>query len=103
MNDVAAWLHEHMLACPSVKWMHIQCPGCGMQRSAVALLNGELQTSLSLHPATLPFLALMLLAPLHLLFRFRHGGKALIALQMIVAGVSLAFYVYKIIHHQIIV
>lgn len=103
MSSWTDWMSSHMLTCPSVKLLHMQCPGCGMQRSIICLLNGDLSGSLSFHPATIPFLFLIGLLPLHLIFRLPHGQKAIIFLQALVAILSLGLYVYKIIHHQIIV
>ena len=81
----------------------MECPGCGMQRSLLFLLGGDLRASLSFHPAAIPFLALMGFLPLHLIFKFRQGWKVLIILQVLVATISLGFYVYRIIHHKILV
>lgn len=90
-----------MLACPSAKYLHLPCPGCGMQRSLLLLLNGQLAASLRMHPAGLPFLALVLFLPLHLRFRFRRGAAVIVGLQVLVASLSFGFYVYRILTHQL--
>lgn len=101
-TGVLQFLQEHMLACPSRKYLHMECPGCGMQRSILALLRGHLAQSLHLHPAAIPLLLVFLLLTLHLIFRFRWGGRVLMGLQLSVAIISITFYVYKIVHHQTI-
>lgn len=101
-TGVLQFLQEHMLTCPSRKYLHMDCPGCGMQRSILALLRGNLVQSLHYHPAAIPLLLVFLLLVLHLIFRFRWGGKVLAGLQLSVAIISITFYVYKIIHHQIL-
>ena len=99
-NSFILWLQHHMLLCP-FKWMfHVDCPGCGMQRSFLRLLQGDLTGSLQYHPATMPMLGLFIFLPLHLIFRFRNGGKVLVILQIIVAVISISFYVYKIVDHH---
>jgi len=48
------WLEKHMLPCLYKSIFGIDCPGCGFQRSCIALLKGDLIKSLSLYPATIP-------------------------------------------------
>lgn len=103
MGDFLNWLQHHLLICPSVKWLHMQCPGCGMQRSLLLLFHGRVSDSLAMHPAAIPLLTLLVFLPLHLAFKFRSGAAVVIILQATVAILSLGLYVYKIIHHQIFV
>lgn len=50
------WLQNHLLKCPFKYLTGIDCPGCGFQRSVIALLNGNLHQSLRLYPSTIPLL-----------------------------------------------
>lgn len=50
------WLQQHLLPCPFKFLTGIDCPGCGFQRSIIALLNGNLSLSLQLYPAAIPIL-----------------------------------------------
>jgi hypothetical protein len=52
------WLQNHLLPCPFKYITGIDCPGCGFQRSVLALLEGHLQKSFILYPATIPVLML---------------------------------------------
>lgn len=101
MLHIIQWLEGHMLTCPSVKYLHVVCPGCGMQRSGIALLKGNVAESVYLYPALLPMLALCVFAVLHLFMKFSYGGKIIIALQTTVVAIVLVHYIYKILHHQI--
>lgn len=94
------FIQSHMLACPSRILLQVDCPGCGMQRSLVALMQGRLSESLSCHPAgiLIAFVFPLLLA--HLIFRFRKGALTIVGLQASIAIVSLTFYVYKLFTHQ---
>jgi len=50
------WLQDHLLRCPFKYLTGIDCPGCGFQRSVLALISGDLHKSLSLYPSTIPLL-----------------------------------------------
>ena len=101
-SGLVNWFEANMLACPSKKYLHIECPGCGIQRSFIALLKGDFADSISLYPATLPILCLFILLALHLKFRFDWGAAAIKYLYAGIAFVIAVFYIYKIINHKII-
>lgn len=102
MNFIA-FLERHMLPCPFKALLHIDCPGCGMQRSFICLLKGDFKASLALHPATILVIVLLLFAAAHLIVRFRKGGKIIVVLQLGVAITTMVFYIYKIVQHQIFI
>src|SRR5690349_6705243 len=91
------FLEEHMLACPSKKYLHLDCPGCGFQRSLVALLRGDVSGSLHLYPATIPILLLLIFALLHIRFKYPKGSLILKVLYISCASVILVSFLYKII------
>ncbi|MGN6492934.1 MAG: DUF2752 domain-containing protein [Agriterribacter sp.] len=92
-----------MLTCPSVKYLHMACPGCGLQRSCIALLKGHIIESFRLYPALIPLLVLCAFTALHLYAKFTWGGKIIIALQVAVVAIIAVHYIYKIVNHQIFV
>ncbi len=98
---IISFLQNHMLPCPSKVLLHMECPGCGLQRSFICLLQGDLKNSLAFHPATVPMLALVIFAAMHLIFNFNKGAKIIIILQFIVAFITISFYIYKITQHKI--
>lgn len=53
-----SWLQKHLLPCPFKYLSGIDCPGCGFQRSMVALMQGNVHNSFRLYPATIPLLLL---------------------------------------------
>jgi hypothetical protein len=100
-HHVVEWMEANMLTCPSKKWLHIECPGCGMQRSIIALLKGDFANSFYLYPATVPILFMLGFTLVHLKFRFSAGATILKYLYIGIAIVILVFYIYKIINHKI--
>ena len=50
------WLQNHLLPCPFKYLTGIDCPGCGFQRSVVALIQGNFHQSFILYPAAIPLL-----------------------------------------------
>ena len=90
-----------MLPCPSKYFFHFDCPGCGMQRSLFALLNGEVEKSLQLYPATIPILFLVGFAALHLKFDIKNGATVIKWTQFFCVAIILVSYIYKLITHKI--
>jgi hypothetical protein len=50
------WLQEHLLPCPFKYFTGIDCPGCGFQRSVIALVQGDFHKSFQLYPPAIPLL-----------------------------------------------
>lgn len=86
-----------MLACPSKKFLHIDCPGCGMQRSILAILKGEIGESFYLYPATIPLCLTVILLLLHLKYNFKHGALLLKTLFIFSAVIIISSYTYKLV------
>ncbi len=97
-----AWAEQHMLSCPSKKLMHLDCPGCGLQRSTIALLKGDIQSSWHFYPPTLFIIATVVFLLLHLVFKFRHGAAAVKYLYIVATIVIFVNYIFKIFTNQLI-
>ncbi|WP_461789979.1 DUF2752 domain-containing protein [Pedobacter sp.] len=96
------WLEKHLLTCPFKSLTGLDCPGCGFQRSFIALLKGNLGQSLKFYPATLPFIALLVYMLLHLKFDFKNGAFVLKLMYIFVSSIIIINYIYKVYHLQII-
>ncbi len=101
-SNFIQWVERHLFACPSKKFLHIDCPGCGLQRSIIALLKGDLVSSLQFYPATIPILYTMLFLILHLKNQYQNGALILTRLYVFCTAIILIHYVYKIATHQIV-
>jgi hypothetical protein len=98
ISNFIHWLEANQLSCPSKKILQIDCPGCGLQRSFIELLKGNLQSSLHIHPATIPLILFFLFAALQLKCKFKHGNKIIVYSYIFVATILTSNYIYKIIH-----
>lgn len=75
----------------------MECPGCGMQRAAIALLKGDLLTSLYFNASLLPFVATVFFTLAHLLFNFKHGAKTIVWLFGVTTIILIGQFVVKLI------
>ncbi|RFZ81197.1 DUF2752 domain-containing protein [Mucilaginibacter terrenus] len=94
-----AWLQGYLLPCPFKFLTGIDCPGCGFQRSVLALLQGNLHQSFILYPATIPLLVVFAYSGLERFWKLddnRSIIKKTIYISM--ASVILVSYCLKMTH-----
>jgi len=102
MVEYIEWLKNHMLTCPSKHFFRIDCPGCGFQRSIIALLEGNFSKSFHLYPATVPILFCFIFTALHLKFKFKFGSEIIKGAFILCSLIIIISYVHKIFTHQLI-
>lgn len=81
----------------------MECPGCGLQRSFIALIEGNLSASIKLYPALIPLLLVWMIVILHLIFKFKHGAFIIKYLFLFCALIIAVSYTIKIFNHDIFV
>ena len=96
--NLLQWLETHQLPCPLKFFLHIDCPGCGLQRSFIELLKGNFSASFRLHPVTIPLLLFFIFSALHLHYEFKKGNPIVIYSYIFIALIVLCNYIYKIIY-----
>lgn len=69
-----------MLPCLYKKFLGINCPGCGFQRSLVYLLEGRIEASIMMYPALLPTFLMLIFLVVHIKYRISGGHKVLLGL-----------------------
>ena len=69
------WLEHHLLTCFIKSHFGIECPGCGMQRSLIALLKGDVIESIQYHSAVIPFIITITLLIVQLITKHEKGAK----------------------------
>jgi hypothetical protein len=90
-----------MLDCYWKYYLGVECPGCGFQRSFLALFQGNIYESLKLFPATIPLILTILLVALHLKFKFKNGAKAITILFCSTSIIMVVSFIFKISTHGI--
>lgn len=91
------WLQRHMLPCAFKLVFGIDCPGCGFQRSVIALLRGNIGYSLKLYPATIPLIACCIFAFLDAKYHFNDRYRIQKKLNWFAGTVIVVFYIAKMI------
>jgi len=89
-------INEYMLPCFYKKYFGFDCPGCGMQRSFLALINGDFTESFMLYPALIPIIMLFTFLALHIKFKFTFGAKALKLWFVFTCLIIMTSYVLKL-------
>lgn len=94
--NIANWLESHQLLCPFKQITHIDCPGCGIQRSFVLLTKGEVSASFFMYPALMPIILLFVMLLLHVILKLRNGTVILKYMYFFCTGIILVSYIYKL-------
>jgi len=93
--SLVEWLENQMFTCPYKSYFGFDCLACGIQRAMMALLRGDLRTSLYLYPALIPLIFMVLFIGSHLYFKFKHGARLINYLFIFNAGLILTTYIIK--------
>ncbi|MDN3585841.1 DUF2752 domain-containing protein [Pedobacter aquatilis] len=96
------WLSHHLFACPFKSQFGFDCPGCGLQRSGIALLQGNFVESFRLYPPTIFMVFLVLFTALHIQLDFKFGALIIKSTFIAIAVIIVINYIYKIYNHQLI-
>ncbi|MBA3664560.1 MAG: DUF2752 domain-containing protein [Bacteroidetes bacterium] len=94
------FLEKNLLTCSIKNLTGIECPGCGMQRAFLALIKGDILSSLNFNPSLIPFLLTVLYVALHLGFSFKNGARNIIWLFSFTVAIMFVNFVAKLISHS---
>ncbi|WP_410478384.1 DUF2752 domain-containing protein [Pedobacter agri] len=89
------WLQNHLIPCPFKALTGIDCPGCGFQRSLIALLQGNLANSWHYYPPTIPLIILFLIAGIHYRFPVKNNSLVIKILIIAVGNFVMISYLIK--------
>lgn len=87
------------LPCPFKYLTGIDCPGCGFQRSVVALLKGDLSASLHFYPPTIPLLLTLAIVLTAKFRRWELQDLTVKALYVTAGSTVLISYMFKMTDH----
>ncbi|WAC41511.1 DUF2752 domain-containing protein [Pedobacter sp. SL55] len=90
-----------LLPCPFKYLFGFDCPGCGFQRSVLALFNGDFVHSFQLYPPTVPFLLSFIAGVGTWLFKFDQNAKWLKVMYFFTGFVMVVSYLYKMLFQHI--
>ena len=88
-----------MLPCFFKHLTGFDCPGCGFQRSVLALFRGDFVASLQLYPAAVLILILSLISVLEVFYPVKELKILRKVFLVASAGVVIVSYAIKIIDH----
>lgn len=91
------WLNEHMVPCVFKKNLGIECPGCGLQRSLIALLQGDILLSIRMNASLIPFIITVLFTIFHISFNFKNGARTIVWLFSTTVFIMVLHFVIKLI------
>ena len=101
-NGFLQWVNHHLLSCPIKSNLGIDCPGCGLQRSVVALFQGNVIESFKLYPPTIPLIFIVIFSAIHLKVDFKNGAQIIKIAFIAIAIIIVINYIYKIYNHLLI-
>ncbi|MEO9891236.1 DUF2752 domain-containing protein [Aurantibacter sp.] len=91
-------IEDFMLPCMNKKLFGIDCPGCGMQRSAIHLVKGEFEAAFDMYPAIYGLVALVLFVIVSQFVKFRFETQIKIFLGILTGTTIIINYILKMNH-----
>ncbi len=85
-----------MMPCFYKQISGLDCPGCGMQRSFIELLKGDLTASFKMYPALIPVLLTLSLTAAHLFFKFKNGAAVVKYSFIVTISIVVISYIIKL-------
>nr|WP_273569087.1 DUF2752 domain-containing protein [Maribacter sp. Hal144] len=90
-------IEDYMLPCFTKSIFGFDCPGCGLQRSAAFLIQGEFVEAFKMYPAIYPIILLFGVLAANKFFSFKYANQAIITLMILTVGTILINYILKFI------
>lgn len=88
-------MEDYMLPCMHKKFFGVDCLGCGIQRSLMLLLQGDVIGAFKMYPALFSLILFFLLIGLQLVFKKRNFHKAIVSTGIITALIMVVSYSIK--------
>ena len=85
-----------MLPCLWKKTFHIDCLGCGFQRSLLLVFKGDFASAFIMYPAIFTIILMIGVLLLHIKFKFKQGHNILLGLFILNISIIVISYILKI-------
>src|SRR5690606_24401607 len=94
-------IDSYMFPCVNKKLFGVECPGCGIQRSAALLWDGNFEGAFHMYPAIYTLIILLLFLFFNIFFKFKYDFNVkagLITINILIIVVSYFLKIYYIIN-----
>ena len=88
-------LEDYMLTCPNKKIFGIECPGCGVQRAFLLLLEGKPIEAFYMFPAIYTTILFIIAIVFHFTFKKSYSHKIILLLAILNVIIMAIAYIYK--------
>ncbi|SEB38038.1 Protein of unknown function [Tenacibaculum sp. MAR_2009_124] len=88
-------LEDYMLPCMNKEIFGIDCPGCGLQRSAALLSEGKFYDAFTMFPAIYTTILLVVIAIFHFFLKKKITLKILVILAISNVVIIILAYIIK--------
>jgi len=88
-------MEDYMLPCMHKKFFGMDCLGCGIQRSFMMLLNGDLEGAFKMYPALFTMILFFLFVGVQIFDKKRNYHKLIVSLGIITAVIMMVSYSIK--------
>lgn len=91
-------LQEYMIPCATKQVLGFDCPGCGLQRSILLLIQGDFVGAFYMYPAIFALIPLAFVLIANKFFNFKYANTLVIALSISSVAMIVINYIFKLIH-----
>ncbi len=93
---LASPLDPYLLPCLTKQLLGFPCPGCGLQRAVLLLLQGEFLAAFYMYPALYPLILFVVHLATKRLFKTPHSTLVTTLLASVTVGTVLVAYLLKL-------
>lgn len=90
-------LDEFMIPCITKKFIGIDCPGCGLQRSLALLINGEFIAAFNMYPAVYNIILLLGFFSIQSFIKIKYANIIILTLTITAVAIIITNYILKFI------
>lgn len=91
MSDVT----EYMIPCLNKSLFGVDCPGCGIQRSAVMVAQGDFAGAFEMYPAIFTLILMFGVIGVNYFYKIKYGPKIITSLAIVNVTLILTNYFFK--------